>query len=162
MNKLILKYNELCSGNFEYCASEQKAFLNSLNLKTYDGYRIILNDCFTKYNEKADVYVISRFYLEDSGYEEKHRVWVKKRYECRATECILLIEKKLVYLYFDRNMCQEGTSAELKEVISDSFSNADELWLRRIIAECAYHEFAMGWEYHYSDERALFHLSACK
>lgn len=113
------------------------------------------------YNEKADVYFIRGFYLEDSGYEEKHRVWIKKRYG-RATEYILLIEKKLVYLYFDSNMYQEGTSAELKEVISDSFSNADELWLRRIIEECAYHVFAMGWEYHYSDERALFRLSACK
>lgn len=162
MNKLTQKYNELCSGKFEFCNSEQKEFLKSLNLKTYDGYRIILNDCFAIYNEKADVYFISRFNLEDSNYEEKHRVFVKKRYECQVTECIMLIEKKLVYLYFSRNMWQEGTSAELKEVISDSFSNADELLLRRIIAKCAPHEFAMGWEFLYSDERALFRLSACK
>ncbi|MDE5563930.1 MAG: hypothetical protein K2I93_02145 [Oscillospiraceae bacterium] len=159
MDKLTLKYNELCSGNFEFCVSEQKEFLKSLNLKTYDGYRIILNDCFTRYNQKADIYFIRAFYLEDSNYQEKHRVWVKRRGQY---ECILLIEDNLVYLYFDRNMGQEGTSVELKEVISDSFSNTDELWLRRIIAKCAYHEFAIGWEYYYSDERALFHLNACK
>lgn len=162
MCKLELKYNELCSGKFELLSDDQKEFLNSLNLKTYDGYKIILHNSLTKYNEKADIYFILGLRLEDSGYQEKHRIWVKERFGFRTTECILLIEGKPVYCYFERNMFPEGTSAELKGIISNCFSDRDELLLRKIIAKCAYNYFAMGWEYHYSDDRALLHLSASK
>lgn len=125
MSDLRRNYAGLSMGEFEFLSDEQKAFLNSLNLKTHDGYEIILDDSLDLYHVEADIYYLRGFKLKNPDYKTEYFRRLEKNFGEKTFERILLIGGDIVYFFLWTEMFQEGTKAELKGVFSKCFSDKD-------------------------------------
>lgn len=160
MSDLRRNYARLSMGEFEFLSDERKAFLNSLNLKTYDGYEIILDDSLDLYHEKADIYYLRGFKLKNPACETEHFRRLHESFGEKTFERILLIGGDIIYFFLWTEMFQEGTKAGLKGVVSKYFSDTDKPWLGKIIFECVRRTSAYGWEFLFYDDNASFCLGS--
>lgn len=153
--------------NFTYGTEKDRKYIESLKLKSYDGYDLFFlpNNYIPEiYVEpKSNIYFIEAIEKDLKFNSHKKEDLIEKyrkiyKYSKSISEWILLIDGNIVYIFADSSNYQDGKSVNLLEVISEDYTLNDAEWLKKLI-ETAFRSQKTGIpEYCYSDDLAVFKM----